>query len=136
MERIGFRIPLILSIALFIGSLFLPVYYDPAIPGYMALLGGWMTLLNDIPTAISWLANVTFIIAVVKILKRKEPKPFAALIFSVLSLCLGLAVLGAGMAFGGASKTMAKSAMGMGFYVWIMSFILLIIASWIKFKKR
>lgn len=132
----GFRIPLLLSIGLYVFSLFLPVYSEHEIPGYMALLGGWMTGLNDIPTAVSWLANVTFFFGIVLILKRKKPRPLGALILGIFSLLFGLAVLAAGKAFTGASEIMAKSSMGTAFYAWIGSFILFIIAAWIKFKKR
>ena len=136
MEKIGFRLPLLLSIALFVGSMMLPIYSGNTLPGYMALLGGWMVGLSEIPTAVSWLANVTYFFAVVMILKRKNPKPFAALVLSIVTIVLGLAILGAGKTVVGTSDFLAKAPMGEGFYVWMGSFVLILLASWIKFKKR
>jgi len=137
MEKIGFRLPLLLSIGLYFGSMVLPVYSSSDFPGYMALLAGWMVGLNDIPTAISWFANVSFFFAVVMILKRKNPKPFSAFLLSIISIVLGCAVLAAGDTFSVGSSQFAKNAgMGTGFYVWMASFVLLLFASYIKFKKR
>lgn len=136
MEKIGFRIPLLLAIGVYLGSMVLPIYSGNTLPGYMALLGGWAVGLNDIPTAISWFANVTFFLAVVMMLKRKNPKPFAALVLSIITIVLGLTVLAAGKTITGASEFLSKTAMGTGFYVWMGSFVLLLLAAWIKFKKR
>lgn len=136
MEKIGFRIPLLLSAGLYCFSLALPIYAPkPDLVGAYGLLGGWMVVMNDLATWVSWFANVTFFIALWNILKRKEPKPMRALIFSVLSLVLGLAILGAGTAVAGASEELGKMPMGYAFYAWIGSFVLLILASWIKYKK-
>ncbi len=131
-----FRVVLLLSIALFGWSLFLPVYADkPDLPGYLALLGGWMVGLNDIPTAVSWLANVMYILAFVMILKRKNPKPRAAFVYGILAVLLGAAVLGAGKAFVGYSETVGKLSLGMAFYAWMGSFILMCVAAWLKMKQ-
>jgi hypothetical protein len=136
MEKIGFRIPLVLAVALYGYSLTLPVYgANTGAQGWLALVGGWITVRNDIPTWISWFANITFIWAVIIMLQRKNPKPFRALILGVTSIVLGLAVLGAGKTVASASETMAKSPMGFAFYAWIGSFILISLAAWIKFKK-
>jgi hypothetical protein len=135
MEKIGFRIPLLLSVGLYVFSLFLPVYSGKEIMGWLALLGGWMTGLNDLPSAVSWFANLTYIIALILILKRKKPKPFRAFIFAILSVVLGCGVLAAGKAFAGYSEIMGKLPMGFAFYAWIGSFILMALAAWIKFKK-
>jgi len=69
------------------------------------------------------------------ILKRKKPKPFRAFIFSLFAIGLGLAILVSGKAFVGKSETLSKLPMAIGFYVWMGSFILMALASWIKFKK-
>jgi hypothetical protein len=133
-----FRIFLFLSLILFAYALVLPVYADkPDLIGIMALLGGWMVALNDIPTAVSWLANVTFFFAIVMILKRKKPRPFAALVFSILSIVLACAILGAGKIVTGAttSQTVGKLAIGTAFYAWVGSFVLMAVAAWLKMKS-
>jgi len=53
MQKIGFRIPLLLSFGMYIASMVLPVYQGNSIQGYFAFLGGWMVGLNDIPSAVS-----------------------------------------------------------------------------------
>lgn len=136
MEKIGFRLPLLLSLALYAGSMMLPIYSGNTLPGYMALLCGWMVGLSEIPTAIAWFANVSYFFAVVMILKRKNPKPFAALVLSIITIVLGLVILAAGKTVIGSSEFMSKASMGTGFYVWMGSFVLILLASWIKFKKR
>lgn len=130
-----YRFVLLLAVALFGFSLFLPVYAEkPDLLGYFAFLGGWMVGVNDIPTAISWFANVMFIISLWMILKRKNPKPYAAMVFGVLAIVFGLAILGAGKAFVGASETVGKLALGNAFYAWIGSFVLITLAAWLKRK--
>ena len=140
MEKIGFRLPLILALGLFGLSLFLPIYGEGAgttAKGWLALLGGWAVGLSDPPTAVSWLANVTFILAIIMMLRRKKPRPMAALIFAVLSVVLGCSFLGAGASFGGGnSEIMAKAPIGTAFFAWMGSFIMLTLAAWIKYKKR
>lgn len=136
MEKIGFRLPLLLSLALYLGSMMLPIYSGNTLPGYMALLGGWVVGLSEIPTAVSWFANVSYFFAIVMILKRKNPKPFAALVLSIVTIVLGLTILAAGKTVTGASEFLSKASMGIGFYVWMGSFVLILLASWIKFKKR
>jgi hypothetical protein len=133
-----FRIFLFLSLILFAYALVLPVYADkPDLMGIMALLGGWMVALNDIPTAVSWLANVTFFFAIVMILKRKKPRPLAALVFSILSIVIACAFLGAGKMVTGAttSQVVGKLAIGTAFYAWVGSFVLMAVAAWLKMKS-
>lgn len=131
------RVLILLSLALFIISLFLPVYAEkPDLQAYWALMGGWMVGANDIPTAISWFANVTFIVALILIIKRKKPKATAALIFGVLSVILALCFLGAGQSYlgTGVSQTVGKLSVGSAFYPWVGSFILISIAAYLKIK--
>lgn len=119
MDKINFRIPMLVALGLYLFSLTLPVYTTSTLPGWMALALGWVVGLNDIPTAISWFANVTFIYSIILILKRKKPKPLRTLIMSFLSIIIGLIVLGAGRGFSseGASQVVGNFSMGMGFYV-------------------
>lgn len=133
-----FRIFLFLSFILFAYALVLPVYADkPDLMGIMALLGGWMVGLNDIPTAVSWLANVTFFFAIVMILKRKKPRPLAAFVFSILSVVIACAFLGAGKMVTGVttSQVVGKLAIGTSFYAWVGSFVLMAVAAWMKMKS-
>jgi hypothetical protein len=133
-----FRVFFFLSLILFAYALVLPVYADkPDLIGIMALLSGWLVGLNDIPTAVSWLANVTFFFAIVMILKRKKPRPFAALIFSILSIVIACAFLGAGQMITGAttSQVVADLAIGTAFYAWVGSFVLMAVAAWLKMKS-
>jgi len=140
MEKIGFRIPLLLSLGLFGLALFLPVYgadSGTTAKGWLALVGGWAVGVSDPPTAVSWFANVTFVFAVIFILKRKNPKPMATLIFAVASVILGCSFLGAGASFGGGnSEIMTKAPIGTSFFAWMGSFVMITLAAWIKYKKR
>ncbi len=71
------------------------------------------------------------------ILKRKKPRPLAALVFSILSIALACAILGAGKIVTGAttSQTVGKLAIGTAFYAWVGSFVLMAVASWLKMKS-
>lgn len=125
------------SILLFGLSLFLPVYAEkPDLVGYFALFGGWMIGANDIPTAVSWIANVLFIFAMISALKRKNPKPRLTFILAVLALIFALSFLGAGKAIVGASETVGKLSIGTAFYAWIGSFVLMIVSAWFRLKQK
>lgn len=123
------------SITLFVVSLFLPVYAEkPDLQAYWALMAGWMVGANDVPTAVSWFANVTYLLAIIFFIKRKNPKPKAAMIFGILSLVIACTFLAAGKAFVGASETVGKLSVGTAFYAWIGSFVLIILAAFMKSK--
>lgn len=132
-----YRLLILLSVASYGLSLYLPIYGESTFQGVYALLLGWAVGANDWASAVSWLGNVFFIIGLILILKRKKPRPIGALICAVLALITGLAVLGAGQAFIGAesSKTIIKFSMGYGFYAWIASFVLLGIGAYLKKKS-
>jgi len=58
-------------------------------------------------------------------------------VLSITTIVLAFTVLAAGDTFTVGTSQYAKTAgMGTGFYVWIGSFVLILLASWIKFKKR
>lgn len=130
------RLVFILAILLYLAALYLPVYSEKSLQGFVALILGWMVGANDWATAISWFANVFFILGVIQFLKRKNPKPVRAMIYAVIALLVGLAVLGAGKAFVSkdSSQAVQNFSMGTAFYAWIGSFILLIIAAYLKSK--
>lgn len=132
-----YRLLLILSILLFLGSLFLPVYAEkPELYGLYALLAGWMTGLNDIPTAVSWLANVTYVFSILFFLRKKKPKALRSFIFGVLSIILSLGFLMAGKAFTGFSETVGKLTPGTAYYAWLGSFVAITAAAWMKHKSK
>lgn len=133
------RILFFLSFGLFIWSLFLPVYAEKeGLPAYFALFGGWMVGINDIPTAISWFANITYLLAIFTIIKRKKLKAKSALVYSIISILLACCFLLAGKAFTGSnvSEVTSKLSPGMAFYVWLSAFVVMAIASYLKLKAR
>lgn len=55
--------------------------------------------------------------------------------YSILAIAIGAAILGAGKAITGVSETVAKLSLGMAFYAWIASFVLMAVAAWFKRKQ-
>lgn len=130
------RLVFLLSILLYLAALYLPVYSEKSIQGFVALILGWMVGANDWATAVSWFANIFFILGVVQFLKRKNPKPTRAMIYGIVAVLVGLVVLAAGQAFVSkdSSQAVQNFSMGTAFYAWIGSFVLLVIAAYLKTK--
>jgi len=131
-----FRLFLFLSLVSFIISLCLPVYAgEQGKLGILAFLGGWTVFLNDVPTAISWLANVLYVFAVICIFKKKKPKPIAATVLAILALIFGCAIFVSGEILHGYSETLRSLPLGTAIYPWMSSFVLMAIAGLLKRKK-
>ncbi len=130
------RLVFLLSILLYLAALYLPVYSEKSIQGFVALILGWMVGANDWATAVSWFANIFFILGVIQFLKRKNPKPTRAMIYGIVAVLVGLVVLAAGQAFVSkdSSQAVQNFSMGTAFYAWIGSFVLLVIAAYLKTK--
>jgi len=116
---------LILSLGLYGISLVLPALEfqrDPTVSGFKVLAYGWMGVLTG---DVAWLANPAYFAAIAVFGERKH----------------AMAVVAAAIALGlGATTVLAKSwyyastgapvkALGPGFYVWMASFLVLLVAA-------
>lgn len=130
------RLLFFISLALYVVALFLPVYNGHDFNGMMALGLGWLVGANDWATAVSWFANIFYFLAIIKFLKRKSPKAKSALVYGALSILIGLSVLAAGKAFVSkdSSASIQSFSLGLAFYAWMASFVVLCIAAWFKIK--
>jgi len=130
------RLVFLVSILLYLAALYLPVYSGKSLQGFMALILGWMVGANDWATAVSWFANIFFFMGIIQYLKRKNPKPVRAMSYGVVALVLGLVILAAGKAFVSkdSSQAVQSFSMGTAFYAWLASFILLVVAAYLKSK--
>ncbi|MBK9190538.1 MAG: hypothetical protein IPM77_03005 [Crocinitomicaceae bacterium] len=65
------RLVFLLSILLYLAALYLPVYSEKSIQGFVALILGWMVGANDWATAVSWFANIFSFWALFSFSKKK-----------------------------------------------------------------
>lgn len=110
------------AIIFYLLSLGMPIFVEVMILGFVALIEGLMALYFLLPwLGIPWIANIFFII---NILYRGN-KPKTRLILSLATLIC------ASFAFGIESvpsmKEVVNVTLGIGFYVWYISFIALFI---------
>ena len=140
MKKLSYRLPFYLSILLYLCSLGLTFYAsrDHEIPGVFYLLGGWLYFMNDIPSFIAWLANITYFLGLFSVGKKKDKKkPIRGLIYSSLTLLLGLVGFGVGkIESETSSKIMHQAELGSGYYVWIISFVLLVASMVLRLQHR
>ena len=140
MTKIKYLIPFYIAILLYLTSLMTVYFYNGSEEhlGIVMLLLGWLTGINDIFTFIAWFANITFIMAILSVAKRKKaPKVMRGLILSGITLVFGLC----GFLMGtidseSASTTMANGSFGLGFYIWVLSFVAMFISMYLRFKSK
>lgn len=108
------RIPLILYA---VACLLPPVRGEDSL-GISALLMGWMGMFGHIPIFLTWLANISFFLALI-LPARQRP---VRILFSLLSILLGLCFLRVKeipVSEGGQTETVDP---GWAFFVWMTAF--------------
>jgi hypothetical protein len=122
-----------LSWALYSVSLFLPALLFATrgpIEGYWVLLWGWWGLMGMSP---AWLANVAFYAAGIACIARKD---MFARWASGATLLLGLSSFAAKEWWFNEGSGTPIRALGSGFYLWMASFVLLLLASFIVLPEQ
>ena len=110
----------VLSIALYILSLFLPTFNNTNdIYGFNCLLLGWLGIIFLSPfMALAWLANIFYFINLYRYRKNRK-----TIRFSILAIVLSLFAFGIEkipMHSGGNTNVV----FGLGFILWILSFLI------------
>lgn len=121
-EPVIWRLIAVLAGCLWLASLTLPVTAETKLPGYLVLTLGWLL----VPAGqLGWLANLSFIWALISLCSKRSPTRKLTL----LSTLLIVAPLSFSFWWNGAGGLETKEAMGklsygLGRYVWIASLLL------------
>ncbi|MFP2997094.1 hypothetical protein ABN763_14350 [Spongiivirga sp. MCCC 1A20706] len=134
MKKITFHKVLVIGIGmsflLYVGSMFLPMFSsDKSALGALGFLLGWSGFLDNEPfMAISWLANVTFLLSILVYAVPTKRR----LILATITCCLSLFALGYEEFIFGERGNVP----GIGFFVWVLSFLTIIITFYIKRRQE
>ncbi len=140
MTKLKYLIPFYLSIVLYLAALTQPYFVSAGnseFSGIFMVLMGWLFGVNDLFTFLAWFANISFIVSIITVAKRKkEPKKLRGLIFSIITVVFALCGFFAGDIHTEiASQTMANSSFGLGFYLWFLSFVLMLASMFLRIQK-
>ncbi len=130
----------VLSIALYLLSLFFTPFYvankeaDIYSNSFYMLLSGWMAVLGGgLFLTVIWLANPLYIFGTFLVLNKEK----FAVIPVTLSLLLAIYFTTLDSVIDGESgKTTAIKQLGAGFYIWILSFVMMFIAGVLLFRNE
>ncbi len=120
------------SACLFIGSLFLPGFVTPdqgAWPGYMILAFGYIGIFLFV---FAWFANIFGFVAFIFALTKQYK---VALFLAVVAVLVALDAYGF-HSIPGDDGSEPVSYLGIGFYIWIVSFLILAVYSFIKVYRQ
>lgn len=112
--------------AVYVGPSFRPAM------GASLLLSGWLGVIID--GQFSWLANVFYLVAIIK---RKKPK--SSLKFAVLALVMAIFLLKKQIMVSEAPTYAGVTAYGLGYFLWVLSFMMLAVGQllpMLKFNDR
>lgn len=130
------KIFLYISIGLYIISLTQKSYCTTGVceyfSGLLSLIFGWIGIFMLHAPALPWLANPILIIA--WMIFKKKPK--ASLILSIISFLLMLSFLFFDEIIDNEAPTTAKiTSYGLGYWLWVLSSLLLVVGNLIYLKK-
>ncbi len=134
MKKIEFHKTLVVGIGIsfliYIGSMFLPMFNnDHDSYGIMGFMLGWTGYVDSKPImAISWTANVTFLLSILIYTMSIKGR----FILSLGTLCLALVALGYEEFLFGKEGNIP----GIGFFVWIFSFLTMITTFYIRLRQE
>jgi energy-coupling factor transporter transmembrane protein EcfT len=124
------------SIMLFVISLFCPTYCttsscDGAAGGFVDLIAGWLGALFGGGVYLAWLANPFFLIAIF----TNKNSPGVSIVLSIFALIAGLSFLRGGeILLNEAGHTAYITGYQIGYWLWIASFFLMLVASILSIK--
>jgi len=132
-----------ISVLLFLVSLLLPAFYTPdeSIPGWFALLMGWLDLLAIDQVGwgiISWFASFFLPVAWLGLILTKfRPMRIVSLMSASAGLALALcALVMKQILISEGGNTTRILSMGAGFYLWLASFAVCIIGATVSIVQE
>lgn len=133
MRKIEFHktlvIGLLTAFLMYLGSMFLSMFSESDTSGLFGLLLGWTGFVDNKPfMAISWVANITFLLSIVLYAMPTKRR----FLLSICTFCLALFALGYEEFIFGKKGNIP----GIGFFVWIFSFLTLIFTFYVKYRQE
>ncbi|NER18707.1 hypothetical protein [Spongiivirga citrea] len=119
-----------ISFLIYVGSLFLPMFSDDKhSSGLLGLMLGWSGFVDHKPfMAISWTANITFLLSILLYAMPTKRR----FILSIITFGLSLFALGFEEFIFGEKGNIP----GIAFFVWIFSFLTMIATFYIKWQQE
>lgn len=142
MKKLTYLLPFYLAIIVFLASLGMTFFNfsgGSSFMGIYVLLIGWMFFLNDVATCLAWFANVFFFLGILSARKGKNKKdrPLLGMISAAMAFLIGIIGHFPGsIATEVSSETMAHATVGMGYYTWMLSFVILFVSMFLRRKAR
>lgn len=110
------------AIACYLLSLLMPVNLSDPHLGVQLLLQGWLGFAENINLGVAWLANITFL-TVIFIKDDIAHTAIAVLTFAFALFVIRLKIPGIGY-------------VGLGYYIWLLSFIIMLVYSVLRWSYQ
>jgi len=128
------KILVLVSVLFYVVACCLIAFKDTAaeggLYGIICLLFGWLSFTSGFAAFVAWLANFPYFINVVLVLiSKKTSVRIVTTMLAVISLFLSFGAFGISEVMKDEGGTMQPVSFGPGLFLWIISFIIMIIAA-------
>ncbi|MBS1493414.1 MAG: hypothetical protein JST55_07885 [Bacteroidetes bacterium] len=110
---------------------------DGGLLGIICLLFGWLSFTSGFAAFVAWLANFPYFINVVLVLTGKKTwMRIATTMLSIVSLFLSFGAFGVSQIMKDEGGNMQDVSFGPGLYLWMISFLIMIVAAILPAEKK
>ncbi len=136
------KILVIVSLLFYVVSCCLYSYKDTAAPeggllGILCLIFGWLSFTSGFAPFVAWLANFPYFINIVMVLTSKRTSlRIVSSMLAIVGLCLSFGAFGVSEVMKDEGGTMQAVSFGPGLFVWMVSFVIILIAAFLPSEKK
>ena len=135
------KILVIVSFLFYVVACCITAYKDPVadggILGITCLGFGWLSFTSGFAAFVAWLANFPYFINLVIVLvSKKMSLRIVSVLLAVISLFLSFGAFGVSEIMKDEGGNMQTVSLGPGLYVWVISFVIMIVAAVLPAEKK
>jgi len=135
------KILVIVSLLFYVVACCITAYKDTAaeggLIGILCLVFGWLSFTSGFAAFVAWLANFPYFINVVMVLTSKKTSTrIVSTMLAIISLFLSFGAFGVSEVMKDEGGTMQAVSFGPGLFVWMISFLIMVVAAVLPSEKK
>lgn len=135
------KILIIVSLLFYVVACCITAYKDTAseggLIGILCLVFGWLSFTSGFAAFVAWLANFPYFINVVMVLTSKKTSTrIVSTMLAIISLFLSFGAFGVSEVMKDEGGTMQAVSFGPGLFVWMISFLIMVVAAVLPSEKK
>lgn len=135
------KILVIVSLLFYVVACCITAYKDTAaeggLIGILCLVFGWLSFTSGFAAFVAWLANFPYFINVVMVLTSKKTSTrIVSTMLAVISLFLSFGAFGVSEIMKDEGGTMQAVSFGPGLFLWMISFLIMVVAAVLPSEKK